>query len=192
MAEIHRVAVIGAGHRGRAIAYAAALAGYPTILEDLLPASLRAAESELRDLVEQKVKQGTLTQHEAEAAVARLEYARTVEQAARVADLVIEAVPDEMESKLEIFTLLDKICAPRTMLALNSATLDVSEIATATYRQPRCIGLRFDEGMNRVEVARGRETDDETLAAVLAVARRMCPEVTVRHETSPVQPSAGP
>ena len=112
MAEIRTIAVIGAGAMGRGIAFAAALGGYRTILEDILPSSLRTAAAELREHLARAADLGTVSKPEALAAFNRLEYASTVEHAAREADLVIEAVPDELESKIEIFTLLDKICKP--------------------------------------------------------------------------------
>src|SRR5712664_3838582 len=102
---------------GRGIAHAAALSGYRTILEDLLPNALRRAEREIRTNLDKAVELGRATASEANAAFERLEYAASVDEAAREADLVIEAVPEEMESKIEIFTLLDKICRPATILA---------------------------------------------------------------------------
>jgi 3-hydroxybutyryl-CoA dehydrogenase len=170
MAEIKTVAVIGAGGLGRTIACATALAGYRTILEDILPASLRRADREIRDFMEQSIQSGKVSRPEAEAALARLEYAGSVEEAARQADLVIEAVPDEMESKLEIFVLLDKIAKPHTILATTTTTLRVSEIACVTYRAERIIGLRFSS--SALEIVRAASTGDETVAACLEVGSR--------------------
>src|SRR2546427_6468357 len=87
---------------GRGIAHAAALGGYRTILEDILPGTLRKAESEIRANLDKAVALGKVSGGDAAAAVQRLEYAGSVEEAAREADLVIEAVPEEMESKIEI------------------------------------------------------------------------------------------
>ena len=115
MSEVHTIAVIGAGIMGRGIAHAAALGGYRTILEDILPTALRKAETEIRANLDKAVELGKVTQADADGAFGRLEYASSVEQAAREADLVIEAVPEEMESKIEIFTLLDKVCRPTTI-----------------------------------------------------------------------------
>ena len=112
MAEVRTIAVIGAGIMGRGIAHAAALGGYRTILEDILPTALRKAETEIRSNLDKAVELGKVTKADADQAFGRLEYASSVEQAAREADLVIEAVPEEMESKIEIFTLLDKVCRP--------------------------------------------------------------------------------
>src|ERR1700739_981995 len=134
MAEIRTIAVIGAGIMGRGIAHAAALGGYRTILEDILPTALRKAETEIRSNLDKAVELGKVTKADADGAFGRLEYASSVEQAAREADLVIEAVPEEMESKIEIFTLLDKICRPPTLLASNSSSLSITAIARVTDR----------------------------------------------------------
>jgi 3-hydroxybutyryl-CoA dehydrogenase len=188
MAEIKAVAVIGAGSLGRSIAYAAALAGYRTIVEDILPASLRRVESEFRGYLNRVIAQGRLTGPEADAALVRLQYAGSVEEAARHADLVIEAVPDEMESKLEIFTLLDKISKPHTILACTTAMFSVTEIASITYRAGKILGMRFSNpayAMERLEIVRATETDDETIAACAEVGRRMSRNVVVTEEPKP-------
>lgn len=182
--EIRTVAVIGAGAMGRSIAYAAALGGYRTILEDILPAALRHAESEIRNHLAEAVEVGAIAAPTAQAALGRLEFARSVEEAARQADLVIEAVPDELESKLEIFTLLDKICRPATILATNSAALSVSEIASVTYRAPRCVGMRFIRPMEntKLEIVRGLQTDESVVATAVEVGRRMSRQTVVIKE----------
>jgi 3-hydroxybutyryl-CoA dehydrogenase len=184
--EVRTVAVIGAGIMGRGIAHAAALGGYRTILEDLLPNALRKAETEIRAHLAQAVELGHVNASDADAAFSRLEYAGSVDEAAREADLVIEAVPDEMESKIEIFTMLDKFCRPATILALNTSSLSVSEIASITYRAKKCVGMRFFnpvQQMKRLEIVRALETDDETLAAVVEVGKRMGKEVVVLVES---------
>jgi len=154
VAEIRTIAVIGAGALGREIALAAARAGYRTILQDILPDRLRSAQAEL-----------------GESRSTRLEYASTVEEAARQADLVIEAVPDELESKLEIFTLLDKVCRPQTILVSNTSSLSITEIASITYRPQKCIAIKFVNG--RAELVRGEQTDQETVKACEEVIRRI-------------------
>ena len=186
MAEIKTVAVIGAGIMGRGIAHAAALGGYRTILEDILPNALRRAESEIRANLNQAVELGKVNAADADAAFARLEYANSIESAAREADLIIEAVPEEMESKIEIFTLLDKICRPTTILASNTSSLSVTEIASVTYRAKKCVGMHFFNPVHKMkllEVVRALETDDETLAATVEVGRRMRKEVVVIRES---------
>jgi len=185
VARVETVAVIGAGIMGRGIAHAAALGGYRTILEDLLPNALRRAENEIRTNLDQAVELGKVTAPEALAAFERLEYAGSVDEAAREADLVIEAVPEEMESKIEIFTLLDKICRPTTILASNTSSLSITEIASVTYRAKRCLGMHFFNPVHKMkllEVVRALETDDDTLATAVEVGRRMGKAVVVIKE----------
>jgi 3-hydroxybutyryl-CoA dehydrogenase len=183
--QVKTVAVIGAGIMGRGIAHAAAVGGYRTILEDLLPAALRRAESEIRSNLDKAVELGKVTAPDADAAFGRLEYAGSVEEAAREADLVIEAVPEEMESKIEIFTLLDKICRPTTILASNTSSLSITEIASVTYRAKKIVGMHFFNPVHKMkllEVVRALETDEDTLVTVVEVGKRMGKEVVVIKE----------
>lgn len=187
MAAIKTVAVIGAARLGRDIALAVALAGYRTILEDILPASLRRAQDQIRDSLNQSIQSGTICGDAAAAALARLEYAGSVEEAARQADLVIEAVPDEMESKLEIFTLLDKIARPHTILASTTNALRVSDIASITFRAERVVGLRLSApaaGMEQFKIVRFAGTSDETVAACAEIGGRMGRDVVVDAEAN--------
>ena len=186
MATVKTIAVIGAGTMGRGIAHVAALGGYRTVLEDLLPNALRKAESEIRANLDKAVELKKVTAADADAAFSRLEYAGSVEEAAREADLVIEAVPEEMESKIEIFTLLDKVCRPGTIIASNTSSLSITEIASVTYRAPKCLGMHFFNPVHKMkllEIVRALETDSETLAAAVEVGRRMGKEVVVVKES---------
>lgn len=184
MREIRTIAVVGAGALGRKIAHAAALAGYRTILEDILPASLRRAETAIRDSLEQAVEQGTVQPAEAESAIARLEFATSLEDAARAAEIVIEAVPDEFDSKEEIFRLLDRICRPGTVLVAVSPSLCVADIAAITERPQDIVGMRFasdpsPKAPSRIDVVRTAKSSEEALQTALAVARRMAPTAEV-------------
>jgi 3-hydroxybutyryl-CoA dehydrogenase len=184
--EISTLAVIGAGTMGRGIAHVAALGGYRTILEDLLPSALRKAEGEIRTNLGKAVELGKVSAGDAEAALGRLEYAGSIGEAAREADLVIEAAPEEMESKIEIFTLLDKICRPHTILASNTSSLSITEIASVTYRAPKCLGMHFFNPVHKMkllEIVRALESDDDTVATATEVGRRMGKEVVVIKES---------
>src|SRR6478752_3907842 len=170
---------------GRGIAHAAALGGYRTVLEDLLPNALRKAETEIRANLDKAVELNKVTAADADAAFKRLEYAGSVEEAAREADLVIEAVPEEMESKIEIFTLLDKVCRPGTILASNTSSLSITEIASVTYRAKKCVGMHFFNPVHKMkllEVVRALETDEDTLATAVEVGKRIGKEVVVIKE----------
>jgi 3-hydroxybutyryl-CoA dehydrogenase len=184
--EVKTIAVIGAGIMGRGIAHVAALGGYRTVLEDLIPGALRKAESDIRGNLDKAVELKKVSSGDADAAFKRLEYAGSVEEAAREADLVIEAVPEEMESKIEIFTLLDKICRPGTILASNTSSLSITEIASVTYRAKKCVGMHFFNPVHKMkllEVVRALETDNETVAAAANVGGRMGKDVVVIKES---------
>ena len=186
MGQVSTIAVIGAGIMGRGIAHVAALGGYRTILEDLLPNALRKAEDEIRVNLDKAVELRKISAGAAESARGRLEYAGSVEEAAREADLVIEAVPEEMESKIETFTLLDKICRPGTILASNTSSLSITEIASVTYRATKILGMHFFNPVHKMkllEIVRALETDDDTLATAVEVGKRMGKEVVVIKES---------
>ncbi len=174
--KVRTIAVIGAGASGRSIAQLSALGGFPTVLEDILPASLRRAGSEIRAALDHALSRGAITPTAADAAFARIEYASSVEQAARAADLIIEAIPDEWESKTEIFTLLDKVAKPSTIFASTSLEFSITELAAVTYRAKKTLGMRFalpNDQPHSLEIIRGRETDDATVAACSEVGERM-------------------
>ena len=178
MVQINTVVVIGAGGAGRRIAQAAALAGLRTILVDILPGSLRQAQSEMQDRLQQAQSAGHLSAVGAYTAMRRLEFMGTISEAAREADLVIEAVPDEMESKIEIFTLLDKICRPQTILASTTSSLSLTEIASVTYRREMILGMRFHfagpGGESAIlEIVRAAETGEEAWQLCAAAGQRM-------------------
>jgi 3-hydroxybutyryl-CoA dehydrogenase len=129
---IRTVAVIGAGTAGRSFALACAAAGFDVILEDVMPARLRQAEADFSDLTQiaSANKLGSLT------------VASMVEDAVRNADLAIDFVPDELESKLEIFSMIDRMAPPRTVLCTPSDALSITDLASCTYRPTRCFAVR--------------------------------------------------
>jgi 3-hydroxybutyryl-CoA dehydrogenase len=127
--EIRRVAVIGAGVAGRSFALACAGAGFHVVLEDVMPANLRKAEADYADLSQR----GT---------AGRLELALTVEDAVREADVAVDFVPDELESKLEIFSMIDRMAPPKTILCTPSYTLSITDLASCVYRPERCVAVR--------------------------------------------------
>ena len=180
------IAVIGAGPVGRGIAHATALAGYPTILEDILPGTLRSAQTAIRASLDASVERSEVPRVDAEASLARIEYASSIEDAVRQADFVIEAVPDEIESKLEIFSLLDRISRPNTTLASSTFSLRITDITDVTHCAQRCVGMRFIlpvHAMRSLEVVRAVETDDATLAAAVAVGQRLGKQVKIVMES---------
>jgi 3-hydroxybutyryl-CoA dehydrogenase len=130
------VAIIGAGPLGRWLALAAARAGFSVLLEDVMPANLHHAQEYLR----QQLSPGT---HPAESGTAlqAIVFVSTIEDAVREADLVIDCVPDELESKLEILWLVDRMAPPRTVLATPTTRLSIADLANCTYRPTQCVAI---------------------------------------------------
>ncbi|MCL6565960.1 MAG: 3-hydroxyacyl-CoA dehydrogenase [Acidobacteriia bacterium] len=186
MAEIQTIAVIGAGTMGRGIAYAAAVGGYRTILEDVAASVLEQALDWIAQSLEEAVARGKLTAEQKQQALARITTARAVEDACRTADLVIEAVPEDMELKIEIFTLLDRFARPGAIFASNTSSLSITEMAAVTCRPERCVGMHFFNPvpkMRLLEIVRALETSDATIAACVEVGRRMGKEVVIVRES---------
>ena len=183
--EVKTIAVIGAGTMGRGIAYASAFGGYRTILEDMSDSMLQPGLAYIRESLEEGVKRGKVTADQRDRGIAQLESARSVEDACREADLVIEAVPEDMELKLEIFTLLDKFAKPGAIFASNTSSLSVTELATITCRPEKCVGMHFFNPvpkMKLLEVVRALETSDETIEDCREIGARMGKEVVVVKE----------
>ena len=147
--QLRRIAVIGAGSAGRDFALRCARAGFDVILEDVMPSRLRSAHQTF----------------EAEAPSGTLHLASTVEDAVRNADLAIDFVPDELESKLEIFSMLDRMAPPRTILCTPTSTLSIADLASCTYRSQLCFALRFPSA-DSAELIHTVHSAPEALAAV--------------------------
>jgi 3-hydroxybutyryl-CoA dehydrogenase len=184
--EIETIAVIGAGTMGRGIAYAAALGGYRTVLEDVSPEMLRAALAWIEGSFAEGLARGKVDAKTRDAAMRSIETMPSVEDACREADLLIEAVPEEMELKLEIFTLFDKFAKPGAILASNTSSLSITEMAAMTFRPELCVGMHFFNPvpkMKLVEVVRTVETSEETITACREAGGRMGKEVVVVKES---------
>lgn len=178
--EIVTIAVIGAGDLGREIAALALLAGYCTILEDVSESRLEGVAAAVSRLG------GGLGSH--------LITANTVEDAVRDADLILEAVAEEMEIKIELFTIFDKFAKPGAIFASSSPSLSIADMASVTFCAERCIGMRFPAaaaGRNGLELVCAPETSEETAATCREVARRMGKEIIVVQEMEPSKQVAG-
>ena len=127
------VAIIGAGPLGRWLALAAARAGFSVLLEDVMPANLHHAQEWLREELGPE-------------AAPEVAFVSTIEDAVREADLAIDCVPDELESKLEILWLLDRMAPPRTVLATPTTRLSIADLANCTYRPEKCIAIVAEAG----------------------------------------------
>ncbi len=185
--DLKTVGVIGAGTMGRGIACASLIAGFRIVLEDLSPAMLERGVASVRKTLDEAVARGKVTLQERDRALENLSTARLVEDACRQADLLIEALPEEMELQLEIFTIFDKFAKPGAILASTASSLSINELAAITFRTENCVGLRFcgpAPDTKLLEIIRAAETSDATVAACAEVGRRMGKEVVVLHESS--------
>src|SRR5947208_11107486 len=184
--DVKTIGVIGAGTMGRGIAYAAALGGYRTILEDVMPEMLINANAWIAHTFDEGIKRGKLTSEAASAAIAAIATSSSVEDVCREADFLIEAVPEEMELKLELYTLFDKFAKPNAVLASNTSSLSITEMAEMTYRPELCVGMHFFNPvpkMRLIEIVQAPKTSNETIAVCREVGRRMGKDVVVVKES---------
>lgn len=181
---IKNLIVIGAGIMGNGIAHVSALAGYSTVLVDVSKDALDRALITIRRNLDKSVELGKLTADQRDGALTRLTTQTSLAAAAHDADFVIEAVPEKIDLKVDIFSTLDAACPPHAVLATNTSSLSITEIAAIATRPNRCIGMHFFNPVHRmrlVEIVRALETDDHTLRITQEVAERMGKEtVTIR------------
>nr|WP_255210119.1 3-hydroxyacyl-CoA dehydrogenase [Parageobacillus thermoglucosidasius] len=183
--KVGKIAVIGSGVMGQGIAYVAAVGGFQVTLHDIKrEAMARALQSIQRDL-EEGVRRGKLVQEEADAALRRIRLSESLTDAVKDADLVIEAVLELMDLKIDIFRQLDEICPSHTILATNTSTMSPTEIAAGTRRADRCVAMHFFNPvpkMKLAEIIRGMDTSDQTVEIVRAVAEQMGKETVEVNE----------
>ena len=171
-----RLTVVGAGSMGAQIAQQAALEGIEVRLHDTTDEQLRKAEDSNRGHVMRRVEKGRLAREDAEAALGRVHTTTDLAEAARDADVVIEAVFEDLGVKRSIFAELDHVAPARAVLASNSSTMGISKIDDATSRPQQCVNMHFFYPvlvMDLVEVVRGPQTSDETVERAMRLAREM-------------------
>jgi 3-hydroxybutyryl-CoA dehydrogenase len=185
--DVRTIAVIGAGIMGRGIAHVSAMAGYTTILNDVSIEALEKAALQIRRDLQKGVEAGKIPSGATEDTVSRLNLQPNLEGAVRAAELVIEAVPEKTELKLDLFARLDGICRPNVIFASNTSALSITEMAGVTKRPQQFIGMHFFNPVHKmklVEIIRGLETNDATFHIAESVAKQMGKE-TVEVKESP-------
>jgi 3-hydroxybutyryl-CoA dehydrogenase len=185
--DVQTVVVVGAGIMGRGIAHVAVMGGYRTTLNDVSSELLVKAQDQIRKDLQKGVDIGKVSEDEMHAALSRLSLETDLSHVAQNADIVIEAVPERIELKLDIFARLDKACRPQTILASNTSALSITEMAGGTRRPQQFIGMHFFNPVHKmklVEIIRGLETNEETFKVAESVARKMGKE-TVEVKESP-------
>jgi 3-hydroxybutyryl-CoA dehydrogenase len=174
--EIKNICVVGAGNMGHQIALAAALAGYNVKCTDINQEILQKAENFADTYLPQRVAKGKLSEEDAKAARTRISFTGDLADAAKDADLVIEAVIEKLDLKRKIFADLDRICPEHAILATNSSYIVSSKIADVTKRPEKVCNMHFFNPalvMKLVEVVKGPHVSDETVETVVDVCKKM-------------------
>lgn len=192
------LAIIGAGPLGRRLALAAARAGYCVLLEDVMPANLHHAQEYIRQQLGPVQLSEMLLPEDSGGAERRVThlpvaFVSTIEDAVRDADMVIDCVPDELESKLEILWLLDRMAPPRTVLATPTTRLSIVDLAACTYRAEKCVAIAVEAsefagadangGTTKILLRTTPQTTQDTIALVQAFWLRL--GFSPRFETEP-------
>jgi 3-hydroxybutyryl-CoA dehydrogenase len=170
-----RIAVIGAGLMGSGIAQVSAVAGLDVVMRDVSEQALQAGLAGIQKSLARFANKGTITEDEVAAALGRITVTTDL-SAAGDADVVVEAVFENLEVKRQLFVDLDRICRPEAVLASNTSAIPITQIAAATSRPEAVVGTHFFSPvpmMALCELVRGYKTSDETLAAARGFAEQV-------------------
>lgn len=182
---MEKLAVVGSGVMGRGIAYVAALGGFRVFLQDVSQENLDQAKLYIEKEMTKSAEKGFLKREQVAATLQSIVYTTNLEAAAGDADVVIEAVFELMELKVEIFKQLDKICPEHTILASNTSTMSPTEIAAQTSRPEKCIAMHFFNPVHKmklIEIIRGLETSDETVEKAKEIGAKLGKETVEINE----------
>jgi len=186
MAEIRRVAVLGCGLMGSGIAEVVAKAGFETWVRELNVDLLKKGRTSIEKSLGRAVEKGKLSAEDRDATLGRI-HTTTELQDLKDCDLIIEAVTEQLDLKNEMFGTLDKLCPPHTIFASNTSSLTIADMAAATSRPDRIVGLHFFNPvpvMKLVEVVRTIVTSDETFQRTFDFARNIGKDPIVAKDTS--------
>jgi len=163
--EIRKVAVIGAGAMGSGIAYICAMKGHEVAITDVNEELLKRGVSRIRQMIVDGVSRGKLQPKDAEEVMRKVKGTTSIEEAARDADLIVEAIYEDLNAKKEVFKKLDENCPAHAILASNTSALSISEMGKATQRPDKVIGVHFFNppyAMKLVEIVMGDQTGEDT------------------------------
>lgn len=180
-----QITVIGSGVMGRGIAYVAALNGFFVKLHDIDKEALRKAQQENDSLFKKGLQRGKISEAEKKKAEDRLFYEANLENAVNGADLIIEAVPEQIEMKRNVFRQLDKFAKKDCVLATNTSTMSPTEIGSFTNRPHAVVAMHFFNPVHQmqlIEIVKGMETSEQTVAFVKNAAARMGKETVIINE----------
>lgn len=180
MREIKKIGVIGAGLMGSGISQMTAQAGFDVVMRDVEDRFVERGFSNIKKSLSIFKEKGKIDQREVEVVLARIKGTISLEEAGKEADIIIEAVPENLELKKRLFKELDEICPVHCILATNTSSLRITEISTATKRPDKVIGMHFASPvpvMKGVEIIRGLDTSDDTVAIVEELSKKLGKEV---------------
>ncbi len=174
ISAINKVCVVGSGFMGSQIGLQCAVHGHQVWMHDLSEPALHRCPDEQARMLDEQIEAGIVSLDQRETILGRIRFTGSISEAAIAADLVIEAVREDLDVKREVFWALDKICLPQAILATNSSSLRVSRIESATNRPDKVLNAHFIQSIWKhpfVELMRGTSTSDETLESMRAFAR---------------------
>ncbi len=180
--RIRNIAVVGGGTMGSGIAQVAATAGYEVWLRDVDLQSLDRARDSIRDSLDRMLERGRLTEEQAESAFNRIRTTTELLQGVEDADVVIEAIPEDLDLKRSLWREIDALCQPKTIFASNTSQLSITCLASATRREEKFIGMHWFSPpvlMRLIEIVRGVDTSDETVAVIQALCAELGKETVV-------------
>ena len=173
--DIKNIAVIGSGTMGNGIAHVFALNGYDVLLMDIREEYCEKALKTISKNLDRQVEKKIITEKQAKATLDRIETSISLEDC-KIADIIVEAVTEDLKIKQDIFATLDKICKEHTIFGSNTSSLSITQLAVLTTRPEKFIGMHFMNPvpvMKLVEVIRGLATDDKTSATIVHLAKKL-------------------
>jgi 3-hydroxybutyryl-CoA dehydrogenase len=173
---MQNITVIGSGTMGNGIAHVFAQFGYKVSLVDINDAALQKALATISKNLDRQVSKGSLTEAEKTTTLNNITTYTKLEDGVKTADLVVEAASENVNVKLSIFKQLDELCPPNTILASNTSSISITQIAAVTKRADKVIGMHFMNPvpvMKLIEVIRGYSTSNEVCDLVMATAKKL-------------------
>jgi len=174
--EIKRICVLGAGLMGSGIAQVSAEAGYEVSMRDIEDRFVQGGLNIIKKNYERAISKGKMTKEQADALLAKVKGTLDMAEAVKDAQVVIEAVIENMDLKKQVYKELDQLCAKDTILATNTSGLSITEIASMTKRPEKVIGMHFFNPvpvMKLVEIIKGQATSEETFAVIKALSEKL-------------------
>jgi len=176
LADVKKIAVIGAGTMGAGIAQTCAAAGFRVAMRDIEPRFVEGGFQRIREPLMKRVEKGKMAQADVDAILSNIQGTVDLREALDGAGVVIEAILEKMDLKRALYAEMDGLCVPAVVFASNTSSLSITEMANATKRADRVVGLHFFNPapvMKLVEVVRGSETSDETVQLIMDLSARL-------------------